>query len=405
MAAQPQPAAAGVNVWTSGGPPDAVVIAVAVDPNAAGTVYAGTAGKGVFKSTNGGATWLRANTGLGELYIEDLLVDPVTPDTVYAASPNQGVFKSIDGAAHWFGVNAGLASTSAHLLAIDAASSTLYVSINDGVFKSFDGGGVWVPTALETRGDPVSGDDVALRAAVDCLAIDPTSGAIYACLFNWMSARGLTWQLLKSMDGGDTWDNVSMPPPGGPYAVAIDPASPGTIYAATYDACLAEYAVMKSTPDGADWDRVGTTLPGCEGSCRISALAYDAASKTLYAAADAGVYAIDAGADAWRPLNTGIAGRPMISIAVAAADSARIYAGSSSGVYAIEQAPSCGGDCDANQLVTIDELIAAISIALGERPMQACGAADLDSDGYLAASDVIAAVNHALHGCPTAADR
>ena len=51
------------------------------------TLYAGTAGGGVFKSTNGGGNWSAVNTGLtcySSVYA--LAIDPATPTTLYAGT-------------------------------------------------------------------------------------------------------------------------------------------------------------------------------------------------------------------------------------------------------------------------------------------------------------------------------
>jgi len=50
--------------WTNIGPFTGGVLAVAIDPSAPGTIYAGTHGAGVFKSTDGGASWTASNSGL-----------------------------------------------------------------------------------------------------------------------------------------------------------------------------------------------------------------------------------------------------------------------------------------------------------------------------------------------------
>ncbi len=55
---------AGTNVWTSNGPEGGVIYALAIDPATPSTLYAGTDGGGVFKSTNGGGNWSAFNTGL-----------------------------------------------------------------------------------------------------------------------------------------------------------------------------------------------------------------------------------------------------------------------------------------------------------------------------------------------------
>jgi hypothetical protein len=64
-------------------------------------------------------------------------------------------------------------------------------------------------------------------------------------------------------------------------------------------------------------------------------------------------------------------------------------------------ASGCAGDCNADQKVTVDELIQAVRIALGEDPIASCPAADSDGDGRVAIADVVRAVAAALGGCQT----
>src|SRR2546428_11386415 len=56
-------AEAGVNVWTTNGPHSETINALAIDPQTPTTLYAGTSGPGVFKSTDGGGHWGPVNTG------------------------------------------------------------------------------------------------------------------------------------------------------------------------------------------------------------------------------------------------------------------------------------------------------------------------------------------------------
>jgi len=61
-------------------------------------------------------------------------------------------------------------------------------------------------------------------------------------------------------------------------------------------------------------------------------------------------------------------------------------------------APPCEADCDGNGRVTIDELVAAIGIALGTSDAS-CAAADSDADGVIRIAELVAAVARALNGC------
>jgi hypothetical protein len=69
---------------------------LAINPVTSQTIYAGTSDNGIFKSTDGGGSWVPVNSGLTYTYILSLAIDPLTPQTIYAVT-NGGVFKSTDG--------------------------------------------------------------------------------------------------------------------------------------------------------------------------------------------------------------------------------------------------------------------------------------------------------------------
>ncbi|MEO6325529.1 MAG: hypothetical protein ABIQ65_12970 [Thermoanaerobaculia bacterium] len=72
---------AGAGVWTSGGPYGGFVSALAINPATPSTLYAGTGGGGVFKTTDSGGTWSAANTDLTTLTVYALAINPTTPST------------------------------------------------------------------------------------------------------------------------------------------------------------------------------------------------------------------------------------------------------------------------------------------------------------------------------------
>ena len=61
---------------------------------------------------------------------------------------------------------------------------------------------------------------------------------------------------------------------------------------------------------------------------------------------------------------------------------------------------ACAGDCGGDGLVSIDELITGVSIAIGTTPDGQCAAFDADGDGLVAVNELVAAVGNALIGCP-----
>jgi photosystem II stability/assembly factor-like uncharacterized protein len=122
------------------------VTAVAVDPLDPATVYVASNGEGLYKSTDAGATWQRDDTGLqwrlkargsrkwitATMPVTALAVDPADPAVVYVAA-QRGVYRSSDAGASWHAFNAGLGDADVRTLAFDPAGRTLYAGTGDGV--------------------------------------------------------------------------------------------------------------------------------------------------------------------------------------------------------------------------------------------------------------------------------
>ncbi|HZD96202.1 MAG TPA: hypothetical protein VE133_18215, partial [Candidatus Sulfotelmatobacter sp.] len=155
--------------------------AVTIDPSNHKTIWVGTGeswtrnsvsiGDGIYKSTDGGENW--TNMGLKDSeHIARILVDPSQSNTVFACATGhlwndndeRGVYKTTDGGATWKKVLAGAngATGCAMLAANPQDPKTLYASMWDfrrqgwtfrsggpgsGLFKSTDGGDHWTEIA------------------------------------------------------------------------------------------------------------------------------------------------------------------------------------------------------------------------------------------------------------------
>jgi hypothetical protein len=60
---------------------------------------------------------------------------------------------------------------------------------------------------------------------------------------------------------------------------------------------------------------------------------------------------------------------------------------------------ACAGDCNGDGMVTVNELILGVNIALGTQPASVCTAIDTNGDGMVTINELIAAVTRALNGC------
>src|SRR5262249_39262625 len=114
-----------------------------IDPHRTETLYAGINSNGVFKSTDGGGTWVAANVGLaiGVTPIA-IVIDPGNPSNIYVVT-DRGVSRSANGGLIWTPlISPGNALVAT--LAIDpSATATIYAGDSLGVHKSKDEGVTW----------------------------------------------------------------------------------------------------------------------------------------------------------------------------------------------------------------------------------------------------------------------
>jgi photosystem II stability/assembly factor-like uncharacterized protein len=275
--------------WHSVGPaPPAITTPIVADA-ATHTIYVGSAGAGVLKSTNGGATFVAVNNGLGGSIVTGLAIASNNVNVVYANTQFDGFYKTIDGGAHWTGGNWGGMT----LLGDPANPNTLYsTSPFDSVLKSTDGGNTWS-----------SASDGLGAATVFTLVMDPHDS-------NVLYAAGTGHALFKSADGAASWTPIAIDT--NVTALLVDPDNSRVVYAGTDG-----HGVYKSTNGGRSFARVGSPkVP------RILALAKS--GQTLYAGtATEGVSESLDGGRSWR--NSGVS--PGIGNVLSVDSAGSVYAG------------------------------------------------------------------------------
>ena len=130
------------------------VVKIRIDPHAPGTVYAATL-KGLYKTTDGGASWRRLGTSLPDQFFSGLVLDPAQPGVVFVSS-RAGVHASRDGGHTWEAVNTGLTNLNIRAMAVSPTEpSTLYVGTNRaGLFRTNNGGQRWESIPLSVHAQP-----------------------------------------------------------------------------------------------------------------------------------------------------------------------------------------------------------------------------------------------------------
>jgi hypothetical protein len=98
----------------------------------------------VFKTTNGAGSWTQVGAGVVHPWATAIVVDPVAPATVYVGTVGGGLYRSTDSGATWARVyGAGLGSQ-IYDVEIDLSNpSVIYTAGNALVATSSDGGATW----------------------------------------------------------------------------------------------------------------------------------------------------------------------------------------------------------------------------------------------------------------------
>jgi photosystem II stability/assembly factor-like uncharacterized protein len=307
---------AGTNSWTSNGPEGGIINSLAIHPSTPSTLYAGFYGGGVFKSVDSGGAWHSSNIGLANLDVHEVTINPVIPSTVYAGTSNS-VYKSTNDGESWTKASTGLNASVGSLIIDPTTPNTLYAGTgSSGIYKSTNGGENWTEANTGLSSFVVSD-----------LAINPsTTTTLYA-------AVGI-YGVYKSTNGGGNWNlaNNGLPAIASPSALVINPIAPSTLYLGL-DSVGGIYTggVYKTTNSGGNWTAVNTGLTDID----IRALAIDPVTpNTLYAATDGGgVFKSTNGGGNWNAININLTVFRLASLAINPLDSDTLYAGTFGGVF------------------------------------------------------------------------
>ena len=239
------------------------------------TFYLGTAGGGIYETTDAGMHWKNISDGfLKTASVGAIAVAPSNAEIIYAGMGED-----------------------------TARANTLHSG--DGIYKSADGGKTWThlgPEATESISrivvDPKDPDKVYLAA----------QGALYAP----SEARGV----YRSTDGGKTWTKVLfVSDTAGAADLSMDPRDPDTLYAALWDYQRHPWAlrqfgpaagIYKSVNGGDSWTKIDNGLPDQIGKI---AVAVSAKPDRIYAVMQAdpnsqsGFYRSEDGGKDWKLIN------------------------------------------------------------------------------------------------------
>lgn len=244
---------------------------IARHPNDAGTYLAGLVAGGIFKTTDGGATWYPVFDDQPVLSISRIVFDPSSPGVVYAATGDPNI--------------------------------SSYIFLGQGIYKSTDDGESWSLLGLDDAG------------IINALAIDPSNPQIlYAGSMGIPLRPGSERGFYRSEDGGLTWEKtLYLSQEAGITDILIDPDDPEVVFACGWHRVRNQAVsivsgplsrVYRSKDRGLTWDTLTSGLP--QGSFSRPAIAWSQGRFFVRMVGTnqqlEGIYASDDQGDSWYPV-------------------------------------------------------------------------------------------------------
>jgi len=261
-------------------------------------LFAGTNGGGVYRSTDGGASWMQVNHGLTEPYIETFAVSgsKLFVGTTYFT----GVFLSTDSGATWATVNSGMHGSRVEALAISDSHMFAGTAYYGGLFHSTNGGTSW------TQVDSNLFDSDIRALAFASVAAQKDGKTLFAATGNGVNV---------STDCGETWRQANSGLLGAVSVFAVDETGGTNVFAGTWRG-----GVFRTTNDGATWAAVNAGLPTFSLDTTeyytVSTLALN--GQTLFAGTlGRGIYRSTDNGESWSEVNNGLTDSTVQALLVA----------------------------------------------------------------------------------------
>ncbi|VXB46298.1 conserved exported hypothetical protein [Flavobacterium sp. 9AF] len=244
---------------------------LALHPKNNQVLLLGAAGGGVWKSSDGGASFV----SLFDKHIQSIgavTFDPNNPDNVLwvgtgetwtrnSVSVGDGIYKSTDGGLNWTNMGLPKSERISSIIVDPRNSNNIWVGVlgalwgdseERGIYNSTDGGKTW-------------NKQFYINAKTGCsdLVLDPANPDImYASFWEFrrtawsFNSGGMASALFKTIDGGKTWNKIHNGFPSGQLgriAIAVAPSSTSILYAVIECEKDTEKGLYKSEDAGQTW--------------------------------------------------------------------------------------------------------------------------------------------------------
>lgn len=270
-------------IWEFAGPENigGRITDIEIPIDQAQVYYVGTASGGIFKTTNGGASWNPIFDSFESLAIGDIEISKSNTNTIWVgtgevnagggslAYDGNGIYKSTDGGLNW--INKGLSEVgSISKVMIDPNDeNTIYVSAmgplfkkdnNRGVYKTTDNGSTWNQILFVSD----------ITGVIDMVNHPTNSNILYAA--TWERIRtpenriygGKTSKIYKSIDAGNNWVELtnglpSLANDNGRISIALSQSNPDVLYARYANARGSIKGVYRTNDGGNTWIEVNSS--------------------------------------------------------------------------------------------------------------------------------------------------
>ncbi|MBP9793276.1 MAG: hypothetical protein KBC56_04690 [Flavobacterium sp.] len=221
--------------------------AIAIDPTNPNIIYAGTPAGSVWKSINGGTSFVSLFDEFPQIGVSGIAIDPNNTNIIYIATGDRnhsdtnfaGVYKSTNGGASWTitGTISG-PSRASDIYVNPSNSNMVWVATSSGVYKSINAGTSWTRTLTGNI------KDIKVKPG------DPTT--VYAVS---------TTSFYRSTDSGSTFTAVisGLPAASGRLVIDVTPANSNYVYVLSSTTSNGFQGIYRSEDSGVTFTARNTT--------------------------------------------------------------------------------------------------------------------------------------------------
>src|SRR4030095_5094110 len=191
---------------------------IVIHPTSPFTMYAASNTTGIWKSTNGGNNWTQSNGTMTNFTMQALAISKSNPNVLYCGTSSNGfgngMYKTTDGAATWTAINTGITQTPLAIQAIDISPTDPNVALVcvwdgvpppdavDGIYKTTNGGTSWA----------VANTGMGPNKNILCVLFNPLNANTVYCGTSFYNPGGIQTGpgiVYKSYNAGASWATFS----------------------------------------------------------------------------------------------------------------------------------------------------------------------------------------------------